>query len=379
MKGLILLLVLVLPLYAQIPRAKVVKVAGLFDLSGGGKDQGGEFAEALMDYIRYVNEKEPIYGRRLELVWEDYAGRDPLAILGFRRLIPQKPKVFVGWGEGVQLLSFVFTKSRIPFIITHGTHLMADPDSYPYTFLVGLSPEDQVKIVASWVKKSYKSAKSLVIVYQDLPYGKAVVCRDVKEFLKGRGVNPIFIRFSREKVGRVLELLSAFKTPFVLIHASQEASISLIKAIYEKNLNRKLFLTSWAFDRRIVASLGDASESLVGVVPFALWEESDIKGVQLVRRISKLYHPTVEERSYRYTQGIVVGMVLKKAMERAGRILEGKYLKGALETFLDYKAQGLVGGITLTRDSHMGLHSARLYIIRGGRLVPVSLMLYTKQ
>ena len=374
----LLFLFLAFSLYAQVPEVKVVKIAGLFDLSGKERDQGGEFAEAFMDYIRYVNEKEPIYGRRLEVVWDDYTGRDPLAILGFRKLVPQKPRIFVGWGEGVQLLSFLFAKSRIPFVITHGTYFVTSPRKYPYTFLIGLAPESQVKIVALWIKKNYKDAKDMVVIYQDVPYGKAVVCDEVKGFLRDQGIKPIFVRFSKEKVEKVLDMLRSFKTPFVLIHVSQRSSVPLLKAIYEKNLRKKLFLTSWAFDRRIVPLLGDASENLIGVVPFALWEEGDIKGVQLVRRISKLYHPTVEERSYRYTQGIVVGMVLKKAMERAGRVLEGKYLKGALETFVDYKAQGLVGGITLTRDSHLGLHSAKLYMIRGGRLVPISPMLYTK-
>ncbi len=378
MRGFALFLFLSLSLYAQVPEVKVVKVAGLFDLSGKERDQGGEFAEAFMDYIRYVNEKEPIYGIKLELVWDDYNGRDPLAILGFRKLIPQKPRMFVGWGEGVQLLSFIFTKKKIPFVITHGTYSIADPQRYPYTFLVGLPPEDQVKIVVLWIKSSYKKVKSIEVVYQDDPYGKAVVCDEVRGFFRTQGIKPIFVRFSKENIGETLGLIRSFKTPFVLIHASQRVSIPLIKAIYDDNLKKRLFLTSWAFDRRIVAYLGDASENLVGVVPFALWEEEDIKGIQLVRRISRLYHPTVEERSYRYTQGVVVGMVLKKAMERAGRILEGKYLKGALETFVDYKAQGLVGGITLTRDSHLGLHSAKLYMIRGGRLVPVSPMIYTE-
>jgi branched-chain amino acid transport system substrate-binding protein len=60
-----------------------------------------------------------------------------------------------------------------------------------------------------------------------------------------------------------------------------------------------------------------------------------------------------------------------EAIKRTGNDLTGDAVRKALETLKDFDTWGLTPPFTYTAEDHRPTTKARLYLIKGGKLVPV--------
>src|SRR5512136_1081062 len=64
-----------------------VKVGIITDTTGVVADYGRHLLMGVSDYIKYINEKGGIHGRKLNLIHEDDQYKIPLAIASFEKLV----------------------------------------------------------------------------------------------------------------------------------------------------------------------------------------------------------------------------------------------------------------------------------------------------
>ena len=99
----------------------------------------------------------------------------------------------------------------------------------------------------------------------------------------------------------------------------------------------------------------------------------DSKGIKLLEELWSRYK-TVDKFDAAYWEGVVIGMIMERAFERAkekyGKI-NGETINNAMESFSDEDFGGLVPNITYTKTNHEASFKARIVkVLEDGSFVP---------
>ncbi len=330
---------------------------------------GGDFKEAVQDYIRFVDER----GKKIVIVSENYSYNYPLAVKIYRKFRKRKVVAIIGFGgKDADILSPVLEVDKIPFITPMCSRISS------YTFSINTHPTSQCKVALDWIKKNWEGKREprVAFVSCDTLFGKSF-WRDCIGFSGKIGVKVVYVEgipIGDKDLDNYLKPLKDTKPDFIILNHTPEVSAAILRRAREIGINAQFVALSWSMDTELFELSGDASEGLVGLTSFEWWD-GEGKGVELMRKISKRYHPYISKRSISYTKGIVAAMVVKKAIERTGRLISGEYIKASLETFRDFET-GLSAPITFTRENHIGMRGVRIYQIKHGKLIPISDMIY---
>ncbi len=357
-----------------------IPIGGIFDITGPTGDVGGTYAEAIRDYVMWINDHGGINGRKVKLYWVDYQYKIPQAIAAYKKFKVQNRVVAIqGWGTGdTEALAPMVARDKIPYMSASYSEHLTDPKKCPYNFLVGVTYSDQCRIALKWIKENWKDKTRkprVAFIYNDTSFGRSPFFPDGLEYAKKIGVDVV----DKEVVPlRALDATSQllnmkkYKPDYAIIQETIMATSTILKDAKKLGIKTKFIALNWAIDEKLIKITGEASEGLIGCVPFALWTDTDLPGVQLMRKVSKKYHPDINFRTVRYTQGFAAMYVMAEALRRAGDHLTGPAIKDAFESMRNFDTGGLTGPITFTKTSHKGANSLRLYMVKNGKLVPIT-------
>jgi branched-chain amino acid transport system substrate-binding protein len=129
--------------------------------------------------------------------------------------------------------------------------------------------------------------------------------------------------------------------------------------------------TFWTMDSSTVMKMGEAADGFMGVMPYRYYYDTSAKSPMLekIRALRPDYQSTA------YTQGFLTAMLFTEAAKRtldAGKPLDGKNLKAALNTIKDFDTGGLIGTpITISGNS---IPVGRVYKadMKAQKMVPAS-------
>ena len=96
----------------------VIRVGGIFDLTGATSEIGIPYADGIRDCVQYINEQGGINGRQIELVDEDYGYNIERAKTVYTRLVEEeKVLVIMSWGTGdTDAMRPLIAADRIPLM-----------------------------------------------------------------------------------------------------------------------------------------------------------------------------------------------------------------------------------------------------------------------
>jgi branched-chain amino acid transport system substrate-binding protein len=167
-----LVLVVVLGLFVfsgSLSAAETIKIGVVGPRTGTAAATGKAFEEGIKIATDYVNSKEGVLGKKIEIVFEDTAGAPDKAASGFERLVT-RDKVVMVLGESHSSAALaeieVANRLKVPFVVVEA---WADPitaKNYRYVFRAGPSNSGVVNnTVAKWVvhagfKKAYVVAEN---------------------------------------------------------------------------------------------------------------------------------------------------------------------------------------------------------------------------
>ena len=100
--------------------------------------------------------------------------------------------------------------------------------------------------------------------------------------------------------------------------------------------------TFWTMDSSTVMKMGEAGDGFMGVMPYRYYYDTSAKAPML----EKIRAMRPEYQSTAYTQGFLTAMLFTEAAKRtldAGKPLDGKNLKAALNSIKDFDTGGLIG------------------------------------
>ena len=318
-----------------------IPMTGVFAFAGIGINAG------ISDYVKIVNDAGGIKGRKLRYVPEDTGYKVDASVAAFKKITgANKVNLYYGDSTG-------FAKTINPELERSGQILMAgasfateinNPQKYPYQFLVGPDYTEMVVILLKHIAATKPGAK-VAFVYSDSEFGRDPIDESRAEAKKlGLTVATEIMTppGSVDVSGEVIKLRRA-DPDFTIFHGYVLAPIpEFVTQMKKLGMKSQFMGTFWTMDNSMVMKMGEAAEGFMGVMPFRYHYETDAKAPML-DRIRQL---RPEYQSNAYMQGFLTAMLMTEAAKRtldAGKPLDGKNLKAALNSISNFDTGGIIG------------------------------------
>jgi len=318
-----------------------IPMTGVFAFAGIGIDAG------IKDYLKIVNDAGGIKGRKIRYVPEDTAYKVDASVAAFKKITSQN-KVNLYYGD-----STAFAKTINPELDRTGSMLMAgasfateinNPQKYPYQFLVGPDYTEMFGILLRHIAKTKPGAK-IVFVYSDSEFGRDPI-DESREAAKKLGLNvaaEIMTAPGSVDVSTEVIKLRRADPDFTIFHGYVLAPIPEFITQAKKLGMKSAFMgTFWTMDNSMVMKMGEAADGFMGVMPFRYYYDTEGKAPML----EKIRAMRPEYQSTAYMQGFLTAMLMTEAVKRtldAGKPLDGKNLKAALNSIKNFDTGGIIG------------------------------------
>lgn len=358
-----------------------IRIGGIFDITGATGDVGKQYAEAVLDYVRYVNEeKGGINGKEWKLFHTDYQYEIPQAIAAYKKYKSQDRVVAIfGWGTGdTEAMAPMITRDKIPYLSASYSVHVTDARKFPYNFIGTTSYSTQARVACQFIKKDWdrwdERPPRLCFMYSDTGFGRSPV-PDGKEEAEKLGITVVSDQIvSLKALDATSQLLNMQKegADYIIYQNTIMSSATVAKDLHKLGLKTRMICLNWAIDEKWLELVGEAGEGVYGCIPYALWTDVNLPGVQLMHKVSNMYHPEVQARTCRYTQGFSAAILMEEALKRAGDKPSGPRIKEAFESFRELDTGGLLPPVTYTATSHEPCNSLRIYQVQDGKLVPIT-------
>ncbi|MES2483564.1 MAG: ABC transporter substrate-binding protein [Pseudomonadota bacterium] len=318
-----------------------IPMTGVFAFAGVGINAG------MADYVKMVNDAGGIKGRKLRYVPEDTGYKVDVSVAAYKKITSQN-KVNLYYGD-----STGFAKTINPELDRSGQILMAgasfatelnDPAKYPNQFLVGPDYTEQIGILLKHIAKEKPGAK-VAFVYSDSEFGRDPI-EASEAAAKKLGLSvPVKLMTPAGSVDVSTEVIKLRRAApdYTIFHGYILAPIpEFVQQGKQMGMTSKWMGTFWTMDSSTVMKMGEAADGFMGVMPYRYHYDTSGKA-PMFDKIRAL-HP--DYQSTAYTQGFLTAMLFTEAAKRtldAGKPLDGKNLKAALNTLKDFDTGGLIG------------------------------------
>jgi len=358
-----------------------IRIGGIFDLTGVFGVEGKQYAEGVLDYVRYVNEaKGGIKHQKWTVLVADAQYELHQAVEAYRKFTTQDQVVAVlGWGAAdVEAMAPLFSKDETPYLSASYSVQLANASKFPYVFIGATSYSTQARVACQFVKLDWKRwaerAPRIAFMYTNDGFGRSPIPAGKAEAatLGITLVNDHIINLLAVDTTDQLRDMEKNGADYLIIQSNMMTSAMVAKDLRALKLGTKMICLNSAIDELWLDLVKEAGEGVYGCIPYALWSDENLPGVRLMRQVSAKYHRNIQTRPCRYVQGFVAAMLLEEALKRVPVNPTGKEIKEAFETFRNVDTGGLLPPATYTPASHEPGNSLRIYEVKKGKLVPVT-------
>jgi branched-chain amino acid transport system substrate-binding protein len=349
-------------------QAKTVKVGAAINLTGPASTWGQFHAKGQQDYFKYVNEvKGGVAGNEIEMLLVDTAYKVPEAVAAVRKFaVQQRVDMIATWSAGSGIAAKpIVQKYKIPTInYSTSWEILQEPVGYMYL------PFGSYKLdcyaVMEYIRTIHKGneAPKVGLLTYNNAYGRSIHKPSV-EYAKKRNIDIVAIEeFPARTVDLTTELLRLKKNgaEYVFMQMLPAAIITTFKCADRIGYN-PAFLGTWTSTDPDFFKLGKGliRDRLRIQFPGGLPVDKT-PGIKLMKELWKRYK-TVEKFDASYWEGVVVGMIMERAFERAhekyGKI-NSETVNKAMESFRDEDFGGLVPNVSYTKTDHGASFKARI-------------------
>ncbi len=318
-----------------------IPMTGVFAFAGIGINAG------LQDYFKIVNDAGGIKGRKIRYVFEDTGYKPDVSVAAFKKLTGSN-KINLYYGD-----STAFSRTINPELDRLGSIMMAgasfateinDPKKFPAQFMAGPDYSEQIGILLRHIAKETPKAK-VAIVYSDSEFGRDPV-NEFREMSKKLGLTVAAeIQTAPGSVDVSTEVIKLRRADpdYTIFHGYVLAPIPEFVTQMKKSGSKSHFMgTFWTMDSSTVMKMGEAGDGFMGVMPYRYYYDTSAKAPML-DKIRQL-HP--EYQNTPYLQGFLTAMLFVESAKRtleAGKPLDAKNLKAALNSIKNFDTGGLIG------------------------------------
>lgn len=347
-----------------------IKVGGIFDITGATGDVGAPHAEGVRAWFDYVNEQGGVNGRKIDLIWGDYAYQTSKAVDLYKKYRDEKVVAVLGWGTGdTEAMKEMIAQDKIPYLSGSYAESLVDPSVTPYNFIVSSTYSQQARVLLDWIKAQKADAK-VGMIFHDSAFGRAPL-EDAKAYAAQIGLTWVgdaaLPGAAADAVTQVLDLNNK-GVEFIMIQNVVKGTAQVLKAVQQQGLTGKIQVVgmTYSVDETLLTAAGDSAEGFVGTPAFVFPYDKGT-GIDEAVKYAESKGLKREELTQKWLQGWVFGRILTEAIRRAGDNVTGESLKAAFETMDNLDLGGIGAPLTFTSSDHGGTDMARIYQVKNGR------------
>jgi branched-chain amino acid transport system substrate-binding protein len=347
-----------------------IPMTGVFAFAGIGVNAG------MQDYFKIVNDAGGIKGRKIRYVFEDTAYKPDVSVAAFKKITGAN-KVNLYYGD-----STAFQRTINPEIERLGTIMMAgasfateinDPKKFPNQFIAGPDYSEQIGILLRHIAKEAPKAK-VALVYSDSEFGRDPV-NEFRDMAKKLGLTvAVEIQTAPGSVDVSTEVIKLRRADpdYTIFHGYILAPIPEFVTQMKKSGSKSHFMgTFWTMDSSTVMRMGEAADGFMGVMPYRYYYDTSAKAPML----DKIRQMRPEYQSTAYMQGFLTAMLFVESAKRtldAGKPLDGKNLKAALNSIKNFDTGGLIGVPISVKGNSVAVGRIYRADIKTQKMVPAS-------
>ena len=347
--------------------AQHIKVGAVINLTGPASSWGQYHAKGHQDYTNYVNDiKGGIAGRKIQLTIVDHAYKVPEAIKFVKKFCEEKVDMIATWdaGSGIQSKPII-QEYKIPTInYSVPADILKPPIDYMYIPFGSYNLDSYA--VLEYIKAIHKGkeAPKVGLLTYNNAYGKAIHAPS-KEYAAKNNINIVSIEeFPPATVDLTTELLRLKQkgAEYIFVQILPAGVITALKGADRNNFNVPFFGT-WTTTDPDFFKMG---KGLIGNRLFmqfcGVLPGDKAWGMKLLDDLMKKYK-TVDKFETSYWEGVVVAMIMERAMHRASglyKTINAENINKAMETFQNEDFGGLVPNVSYSKTNHEGSFTARL-------------------
>lgn len=350
-----------------ISEAQPIKVGAVLNLTGPASSWGQYHAKGHQDYFRYVNEvKGGVGGRKIELTVVDHAYKVPEAVKFVKKFCEEKMDMIATWDAGSGLSAKpIIQEYKIPTInYSTAQDILNPPIGYMYLPFGNYILDSQA--VLAYIKAIHKGKeppKVGLLTYNNT-YGKTIH-KPSQEYAAKNNINIVSIEeFPSTTVDLTTEMLRLKEkgAEYIFMQILPAGIITALKAADRIGYDVPFFGT-WTSTDPDFFNLGKGvirnrlAMSFCGALP-----TDKTAGIKLMEDLYKRYK-TVDKFETSYWEGVVVAMIMERAMEKAYKAsgkINAETINSAMETFQNESLGGLVPYVTYTKTDHGGSFKTRI-------------------
>lgn len=346
-----------------------IPLTGVFAFAGIGIEAG------MSDYINYVNQNGGIEGRQVRFVYEDTGYQVDNSVGVFNRLSSSnRLNLYYGDSTG-------FSRTINPELNRLGTILQAgasfaseinDPVGFPNQFIAGPDYTEMTSILLEYIASVSPGAR-VMLINSDSEFGRDPIAGTVARAAE-LGLNiveQIITPPGSVDVSTEIVKMRRARPDYAIVHGYVFAPIpEFITQARELGLETQFMGTFWSMDNSLWASLGEAADGFMGVMPYNYW--FDEEGGAL---LAHLHTVRGEYQPIAYMQGVASAMLMLEAVRRtlaAGDELTGENMKRHLNTIRDFDTGGIIGVPVSVTGNTVPVGRIYRYSAEAGQMQPVS-------
>jgi len=354
-----------------------LKVGALIPYSGRLGDSGRECARGMLDGARWLNQREGVAGRKLEIIIIDDTS-EPSEIMAAYRKLNEADRIlslYIYSTETALAMIPHFHYDRIPTLIGSLPSQFANASKYPYVFSVTPTPLDLSKIAMNFIssKSGIKFRKPKVMFIGSSDHLSRHFLDEASEYTRALGIDvgpDIWIsdlpKPGDRVPGRGFSIpvtISAYNPDFAYLSLTSKETSLFLQEVKKINLKTRWIGSKRAFDENLAPFDG-----VFGVQPISPFGE-DVPGMAAIKEAHQKWHP-YDSHTLSYVEGWATAQVISEALKwsLSQQGFSRERVKLALESFKDFVTGGLTPPLTITSKDHRPSVESRILIIKDGKL-----------
>ena len=359
-----------------------IRIGAIFDLSGPTADVGTDYAEGVRGYVEWINGQDGVVGRPIDLIFQDYAYDVGRAEQLYSQFVQEGVVAFMGWGTGdTEALQRRIVEDRLPFTSASLSHRLGNPEEAPYNFLVAATYSDQFFIVLDWIKEDFAGRGGtgrpvVALMHNASPFGLSPWQQGGERYAVQIGVDARAYEMPRGATDFTAELTQIRQAgvQYVVFQNTSGPAALAVRNARSLGMDVTFVCLNWCANRHLVTLAPEASEGVVGSMPFAP-VTTDVPGTRDIREFLESRGEAADDKSNALTQGwwtmAVMATAIRSVIER-GREVTGENIKVELESMSELDAGDATVPIGFTSEDHRGAKGVRLFRVRDGAWQPVT-------
>ena len=361
------------------PEKIVIPLA--IDLSGPYGQQNQWAINGVTDAFAYVNSTGGIKGVPLEFISRDDAGSPSNALTVYNEFKNMKPKpamvAFLDSQVGVALKQR-FNEDQIVNMMGEGS----GPGLYPsgYTFAISTENRDKFAFFCDWLaEKEAPNHPKVAILTWDNVYGNVILQPVCLDYAKSKGIDIVateLFNVTDVNASAQLQRIKQSGAKWIYTNTLLIGPAVIAKTTGALNVTQDFnYGVAGVSLNYITMQISGGMEGWVGPSNWASWDESDVKGVQVMEEQFKKNKRTADDKQNVHIGAFICGLLIQQTLnsvvDKYGWDgITGPNVKAILENTGNFEAMGLTK-ISFSKDLRSPVY-CKMYQISQGKILPIT-------